>query len=85
MQRKRFEGSQLVTNSEMGPKEIKKYCVFDDSCSKLLQSAVTTYRLSARGYHRIIKVSRTIADLAGSENIQASHIAEAIQYRFRSE
>lgn len=85
VQRKRFEGSRLVTNSEMGPKEIKKYCVFDDSCSKLLQSAVTTYRLSARGYHRIIKVSRTIADLAGSENIQAAHIAEAIQYRFRTE
>jgi len=85
VQRKRFDEKDIVTNSEMGPQQIKIYCELDESCKKLLQNAVTAYRLSARGYHRIIKVARTIADLAGSEKIQGGHIAEAIQYRFRSE
>ncbi len=87
IQRKRFDsiGAKILTNSEMRPNHIKEMCVFGDDCRALLQQAVSTYRLSARGYHRIIKVARTIADLAGEENITSKHIAEAVQYRFRNE
>lgn len=84
-QKERFEGTKLVTNSEMGAKHIKEFCVINQECAKLLQSAVSSLKLSARGYHRIIKLARTIADLAQSAEIEASHIAEAIQYRFKTE
>ena len=77
LQNKRFK----KTNSEMTPREIKKYCVLDDASQNLLKLAMSQYDLSARQYTRILKVSRTIADLAGSENIESSHLAEALQYR----
>lgn len=68
-------------NSELTPKEIKEYCVLDESSKKLLRSAVNQLNLSARQFSRILKVSRTIADLEGSSNIESKHIAEALQYR----
>jgi magnesium chelatase family protein len=69
----------------MGSEEIKKFCALDASSSALMKDAVATFHLSVRSYYRIIKVARTIADLSASENIEAIHIAEAIQYRFKTE
>jgi magnesium chelatase family protein len=85
IQNKRFEKIVILTNSEMGPDEIKRFCALDEQCLELLRSAITAMKLSARAYHRIIKIARTIADLANSEKIEAMHIAEAIGYRFKSE
>lgn len=69
----------------MGAEHIRKYCKLDQESLKLLQAAVSNLKLSARGYHRLIKISRTIADLAGKDEIGVKHVAEAIQYRFKSE
>ncbi len=80
-QTKRFKNERITTNSEMGVKEIKKYCQLDEECKKLLQSAIESLHLSARVFHRIIKISRTIADLSGEEKIKPDHIAEALSYR----
>ncbi len=85
IQRKRFENLNIVTNSEMNSNQIKKICPLDEKCIELLRSAVTSMHLSARAYHRIIKIARTIADLAGMEKIEPAHIAEAVQYRFKAE
>lgn len=85
IQEKRFVDLPIVCNSEMSSDQIKKFCQLDDECQQLLKNAVSALKLSARGYHRIIKIARTIADLAGNEKIEPSHIAEAIQYRFKSE
>jgi magnesium chelatase family protein len=82
-QRVRFEGTSLATNADMGPAEIRRFCQVDDAGKALLKAAMQQMHLSARAYHRILKLSRTIADLAGSETIQTAHIAEAIQYRPR--
>jgi magnesium chelatase family protein len=68
-------------NAELGTKEIEALCVTEEDGINLLKQAITKLDLSARAYHRILKVARTIADLAGSTQIQASHIAEAVQYR----
>jgi len=64
---------------------LKKYCQLDTACQELMKNAVSRFYLSARAYYRIIKVGRTIADLEGSINIGPNHIAEAIQYRFKTE
>ena len=80
-QRDRFQGTGMVTNSEMGPVEVWDYCEVDDSSKGLLQAAMKQMYLSARGYHRVLKVARTIADLASAETIGIAHLAEALQYR----
>ena len=65
----------------MATKEIKRFCMVKEDADKLLETAINKLGLSARAYSRVLKVGRTIADLAQAENIEASHIAEAIQYR----
>ena len=84
-QRARFEGTAITCNNEMGPGELRQYCVLDESSRALMKSAMRQLQLSARAYHRVLKLSRTIADLAGSEAITAAHLAEALQYRPRME
>ncbi len=81
IQQKRFQKSTIHVNSMMNSRQIKKYCKIDDESSFLLQVAMDKFGLSARAYSRILKIARTIADLAGSEEIDKSHIAESIQYR----
>jgi magnesium chelatase family protein len=83
VQRKRFEGTTLQTNADMGPAEIRKFCPIDETSTNLLKAAMQQMQLSARAYHRILKLARTIGDLAGAEQLQTAHIAEAIQYRPR--
>ena len=85
IQRERFSNSLTVSNSEMEGEQIKKHCSLDSSCAELMRSAVSNFHLSGRAYYRIIKVARTIADLAGEESIAPQHIAEAVQYRFKAE
>lgn len=81
LQRERFKNDGILTNAEMGTREMNKYCKIDADCERLLAKAFERLNLSARGTTRILKVARTIADLAGSENILPVHIGEAIQYR----
>lgn len=81
IQEVRFVNSSAHSNSMMSSREVDKYCKLDDDSQKLLFRAIDKLGLSARAYHRILKVSRTIADIEGSENIVFSHISEAIQYR----
>ena len=77
--------TKLQTNTDMGPGEIQKYCPVDDAGRGLLKTVMTQLHLSPRAYHRILKLARTIADLAGSARIEPPHLAEAIQYRPRSQ
>ncbi len=82
IQAKRFEGHEGVyCNAQMGSKLLKEICVISSVGQNLLKTAMDRLNLSARAYDRILKVSRTIADLAGSEEIRPEHLAEAIQYR----
>ena len=67
----------------MRPAEVRQFCQLDDTGRSLMKSAMQQLQLSARAYHRVLKLSRTIADLAGSEMIQPTHLAEALQYRPR--
>lgn len=84
-QTRRFAGTPYITNSEMKNRDIREHCVLDDECLALLKQAVHQMALSARGYHRILKLARTIADLDGKGRIQVGHVAEALQYRVKSE
>jgi magnesium chelatase family protein len=72
---------QGKSNAQLSTREIDEYCVTDEAGNALLKQAIVRLDLSARAYHRILKVARTIADLAGEDSISATHIAEAIQYR----
>ena len=80
-QRERFRAEGVFSNAQMSPRLIRKYCRIDNECERLLESAMTRQGLSARAYDRILKVSRTIADLEGLEEIRPAHIAEAVGYR----
>ena len=82
-QRARFRDCAFLCNSEMGPAEVWKFCPLDDTVKGLLQTATQRLNLSARAFHRILKVSRTIADLEGAKEISIGHLAEALQYRSR--
>ena len=85
IQRQRFNKNDIFLNSQMNLKHIKKYCRIDSQSRELLKIAMRQMNLSARSYHRLLKLSRTIADLAKEDNIQPNHIAEAIQYRPKHE
>lgn len=80
-QRKRFEGSNIKTNSEMNAAEVRKYCRLKDDVVDFLKQAISKLSLSARSYFKIIKVSQTICDLEGKEQIDISFVAEALQFR----
>src|SRR3954467_11894186 len=77
----RFRGSKLTANARMPASQLKKYCALDSTLGDLLQQAMEQLSLSARAYDRILKVARTIADLAAAERIESNHLLEAIQYR----
>ena len=80
-QRQRFEEDELTCNADMRPKEVRIFCQLDDTGDSLMRSAMSQLQLTARAYHRVLKLSRTIADLAGEKNIAPNHLAEALQYR----
>jgi magnesium chelatase family protein len=82
-QLKRFKGTRLTSNAEMTPAEIRDFCHVEDSAQSLLQAAMKQLYLSARAFHRILKLALTIADLDSCDNIKAQHVAEAVQYRPR--
>jgi magnesium chelatase family protein len=84
IQNKRFANGQsndVVCNADMRVREVRQFCQLQAEGQSLMRSAMSQLNLSARAYHRILKLSRTIADLAGSEEIQSTHLAEALQYR----
>ena len=83
-QNKKFKGLKVYTNANMKNKHIAKFCDIDKGSLLLLKQAVNTYNLSARTYFRLIKVSQTICDLAGENRILPNHVAEALQYRIRT-
>ena len=83
VQRRRFLSTHFICNAEMGPSEVWQFCQVDDGTRGLLQAAMSQLHLSARAFHRVLKVSRTIADLAGADIIDITHLAEALQYRPR--
>ncbi len=83
-QHQRFEETGLNANSEMTPKEIREYCQVEESGQSLMKAAMKQLYLSARAFHRILKLARTIADLENDDIIRSHHLAEAIQYRPRS-
>ena len=82
VQRKRLESYGIFTNAEMLPVHIARFCAVDSGGESLLRRLMDSYRISARGYVRILKVARTLADMEGSETIRSCHISEAVQYRF---
>ncbi len=84
IQRERFSkngSADIVCNADMRVGEIRQFCKLQDEGQSLMRAAMSQLNLSARAYHRILKLARTIADLAASEEIQSTHLAEALQYR----
>lgn len=84
VQKKRFAGTEVSCNAYMTPAMIGQYCALDAAGEKLMQGAFERLGLTARSHDRILRMARTIADLEGSERIEAAHLAEAIQYRSSS-
>jgi magnesium chelatase family protein len=82
-QRERYSGTAISCNAEAGIVEIRQHCALDREGNSLMRAAMQQLQLSARAFHRVLKLARTIADLAGSEAIRAQHLAEALQYRPR--
>ncbi|MBN1667920.1 MAG: magnesium chelatase, partial [Anaerolineales bacterium] len=82
-QRARFSTSPngLACNADMGPAEVRQHCELDASGRALMKTAMAQLQLSARAYHRVLKLARSIADLAGAAQISPAHLAEALQYR----
>ena len=81
IQAKRYQNDGILTNSELNAEMIKKYCKLDDNSAQIMKMATEKYQLSGRRYNRVLKIARTIADLAGSENIESTHLTQALQYR----
>jgi magnesium chelatase family protein len=91
MQQERFAGARggtmgtvpLLCNADMGPAEVREFCRLNEAGKNLLRAAMSQLGMSARAFHRILKLARTIADLEGAAEIKTHHLAEAIQYRPR--
>jgi magnesium chelatase family protein len=81
IQQKRFAGRKISCNARMGSRELKEFCAISEETLQMLKHAMQDMQLSARAYDRILKVARTIADLAGAQKITTDHIGEAIQFR----
>jgi len=81
IQNERYFGKEIMTNEQIGKYELERYCCLDPEGQNLMELAFTKLSLTARSYYKIIKVARTIADLAGSKDIGAIHLREAIGYR----
>jgi magnesium chelatase family protein len=81
VQTERFGDDKIMNNARMSHKQVRGFCELDSACEQILKQAMTEFGLSARAHDKICKVARTIADLAGVENIAPEHIAEAISYR----
>jgi magnesium chelatase family protein len=81
IQRERFKDEDIMSNAQMNHKQVRKFCVLGREEGELLKMAMSELNLSARAYDKILKVSRTIADLAESENIKVEYLSEAVQYR----
>jgi magnesium chelatase family protein len=77
----RFEGTAIRVNARIGPRQLRRWCALSPDAAGVLSRAVTRLGLSARAYHRVLRVARTIADLEGSDGIRTAHVAEAVQYR----
>ena len=82
-QRARFPGRPWMCNALMGAAEVRQVCALDEEGGALVKAAMQQLHMSARAFHRILKLARTVADLAGCERIETAHLAEAIQYRPR--
>ena len=82
IQQERFAGTPVFTNAQMGSQELERFCPLDSPCRDLLETFIDRLGLSARAYSRIIKIARTIADLAAAPTILPEHLAEAASYRF---
>ena len=80
-QRERFKNSDILSNADMRPADVRRECKLDEAGQSLMKSAMNQMQLSARAYHRVLKLARTIADLAGETEIAPAHLAEALQYR----
>lgn len=81
IQARRFEKSEIHCNAKMSSRHIRTYCRIDEPPTRFLQNAIQKLALSARAYNRVLKIARTIADLAGKRNIDLDHVSEAIQFR----